>query len=478
MALLLTAARARLIRKSVLAFLWMAPVAAFAQQAGNDDPFGFSQAQAQPDAHKQEAEVDPTAVQDALLQLKRELERLSQASMALTERTAVLGETATQQQSRLVLRLYDVADLFTFAPAYPARGVSDLLGDQGPYFPTSSAPASTVGFAAGGMGGGMAGGMGGAAGQEGGFFDLQSRPTPGILPQASGGLGGATSHASAASNGPLPTGPSGPERITIDDLIDAIVTAIAPDTWDSVGGEGSISTLGNALLVRNTPDVHDQISNLLALCRKKWGHQRTVTVQAVWLWQTPQMLDQLAEYHAQVSSNEADGQPCVVPESLWTEWTVGPAGDERVAYRGVVTGFSGQTVHLSSGRQTIGVAQVIPVVGNGAVAYTQRTKMLHLGAVVQVTPIVNPKGTHATVDVHGRLQQPVDSPPEAPAVHAFMPTPTIDRPVLKVHQVSSTVRVPLGRFVQVGGSVADQVSDEPAMVLYVRADLNELSTER
>ena len=59
-----------------------------------------------------------------------------------------------------------------------------------------------------------------------------------------------------------------------------------------------------------------------------------------------------------------------------------------------------------------------------------------------------------------------------------MPTPTIDRPVLKVHQVSSTVRVPLGRFVQVGGSVADQVSDEPAMVLYVRADLNELSTER
>ena len=60
----------------------------------------------------------------------------------------------------------------------------------------------------------------------------------------------------------------GHELFTYPDLIETITKLIAPDSWEDVGGPGSLSVLSvgrlDALVVRQTRDVHGQIEGLLA----------------------------------------------------------------------------------------------------------------------------------------------------------------------------------------------------------------------
>ena len=72
-----------------------------------------------------------------------------------------------------------------------------------------------------------------------------------------------------------------------DSLIELITTTVAPDTWDEVGGVGSIEyfELIDALVISQTSDAMDQIAPLLSKLRKirqqrepwsqeKWEQQR------------------------------------------------------------------------------------------------------------------------------------------------------------------------------------------------------------
>ena len=76
----------------------------------------------------------------------------------------------------MVVRIYDLSDLFAMAPPYPATVSDDLGQEVRPLFPTLSEGPFTGG-AMGGMGG--FGGMGG-----GGFYSLAEQP--GKLPDPSG----------------------------------------------------------------------------------------------------------------------------------------------------------------------------------------------------------------------------------------------------------------------------------------------------
>ena len=49
----------------------------------------------------------------------------------------------------------------------------------------------------------------------------------------------------------------------LDRLEDVITSTIAPDTWEDVGGEGVVSSLGDVLFVRQNDDVHREVKALL-----------------------------------------------------------------------------------------------------------------------------------------------------------------------------------------------------------------------
>jgi type II secretory pathway component GspD/PulD (secretin)/tetratricopeptide (TPR) repeat protein len=60
----------------------------------------------------------------------------------------------------------------------------------------------------------------------------------------------------------------------IDDLILLIQDTVYPDTWFSAGGEGTITSYGTRMLsIRQTADIHNQVSSLLEELRKAHNYQ-------------------------------------------------------------------------------------------------------------------------------------------------------------------------------------------------------------
>lgn len=55
-----------------------------------------------------------------------------------------------------------------------------------------------------------------------------------------------------------------------DSIIDKITSTVAPNTWNSVGGEGSIEPYpkGHAIVVRQSEEVHKQIAKMCKIAKK------------------------------------------------------------------------------------------------------------------------------------------------------------------------------------------------------------------
>ncbi|MFO0807921.1 MAG: hypothetical protein U0746_04795 [Gemmataceae bacterium] len=78
---------------------------------------------------------------------------------------------------------------------------------------------------------------------------------------------------------PAPTAPKTMHR----ELVQLIVNTVAPDTWTTAGGEGTIEfhAIGLALVVRQKPAVHQQIVDLLASLRRLQDQQITFDVRLI-----------------------------------------------------------------------------------------------------------------------------------------------------------------------------------------------------
>jgi general secretion pathway protein D len=71
-------------------------------------------------------------------------------------------------------------------------------------------------------------------------------------------------------------GPDGGYQIA--DLIETITTTVAPDSWDDVGGPGSVADFKGLVTVSQTQEVHEQIENLLNMLHKAGGLEEKVKV--------------------------------------------------------------------------------------------------------------------------------------------------------------------------------------------------------
>jgi general secretion pathway protein D len=116
-----------------------------------------------------------------------------------------------------------------------------------------------------------------------------SKATAGVNPSILAQMSTAAAHASpGGTNAPITTGPGGMGGAALADfqsLIDLIETTVAPDTWDTVGGPGSISPFPTnlSLVISQTQEVHEQISDLLEQLRRMQDLQVTVEVRFITL---------------------------------------------------------------------------------------------------------------------------------------------------------------------------------------------------
>lgn len=71
-------------------------------------------------------------------------------------------------------------------------------------------------------------------------------------------------------------GPDG--GYNIDDLTELLSIAVDPDSWDDVGGPGSISEFKGLVVIYQTPTVHEKVEGLLNMLHKAGGIEEKVKV--------------------------------------------------------------------------------------------------------------------------------------------------------------------------------------------------------
>ena len=328
---------------------------------------------------------------------------------------------------------YDVGDLVMDVTDYPYPG-SDFGGSPSP---------PIVFGGGGGMGGG---GFGGGGGQ----FQL------GAL---GGGMGlGGSAVASSSAGAP----------IRMDDLITVLVAAVAPGTWAANGGgDADVKPFGNSIIVRQTSAVHRQIEQLLQQLRAGSGERKSVSIDARWLLLSSDELDQL------VATDEA-GNMTLSRERL-AEFTRRPT-----SIRGRTNCFSGQLVYVVSGTKRNIVSGYIPVVGSlddgsdaaqlaslsgGAkvrfvadvtfqpdaqrsVGYQPIVEKPNVGALLEIRPTLVRDSNTAIVDLKATV---TGSATAAPTVSPAPGPPEIDRVAIQSQVLATTLRVPVGEPVLVGG---------------------------
>lgn len=406
------------------------------------------------------AQPDDSAEQEVkqkIEALQQQLESLEK-SRAKSPRTTQLGPARTRgRESVSVTRLYDLSDLFAVVPNYPARGGEDLQSGSTSLFPG----ASTTG--ASGMGGG-------------GFFgvDEERLPLPGqhVLGQANGGDIAA--------------------RVSLDDFTSFLKKAVQPEEgWDSDGGASTMARIGYLLFVTTDEDAQAQIEAVLDLLRGRWGTLRTVTVEAWWLALGP---DELAIIDEATRAERGASRGRALPEETWT--ILLGAADEDESYHTVLSCYNGQTVHALSGDESLAVTDLKSVISMAAEegenvknyppVYEPMVTVVQEGVALEITPIANRSGKIVVLDVHSRVsglqdEEPVAQGDGAEGGNLGVISPrevvdALDRPVLSTHRLSTTLRVPVGPVVQVGGMTLTGSGrrEKPGLYLFVRVDVQEL----
>ena len=416
---------------------------------------------------------------------------------AKSDRVTQIGGTRPRgREPELVVRIYDLGDLFAMAPPYEAKFQSDLKEEDRAVFPRPSVERAGGPGAMGGMN--MGGGMGGMGG---GFWNVKEGTK--TLPDPSKQV--------LFQNANVKLGAG---RASIDDLIETITATINPSVWDEVGGPASITSLGTSLIVSADEPTHEQIDALLDLFRKRWGTLRTVSVRAYWLWLTDQGLAGLLPEGraAGAKTGELPAFGLVDPQAWQQCLQEAAKGDgKRAGYRAALTCYNGQTVYTISGGQSLAVTDVEPVLTKGdqktpegRVAYRPQVFVIHEGAALQVTPIASISGKFVVIDVHSRVVE-VQEPP-APAKEVKLPkavagmggggmgmggmvampgmgapTPAdvvavLDRPRLIVQRFSTTLRLPVEKPMLVGGMTFQSapVPGEPNLYLFLKVSVQEL----
>lgn len=187
----------------------------------------------------------------------------------------VLNVTSREARRTMVLsRTYRVADLVTPIPNFISGYDDGLTGALKHAYqmtrPTSDVQVVPVSMT--NLGGGLANNTAGDLGTN----LLGQYTPPGGRSAFGGGLG---------AGGGMPTGRGGGSIANFDQLMSLIQTTIEPDSWEALGGVGTMAPYPQnlSLVVSTTSDVHDQIVDLLESLRRLQNLQITIEVRFITL---------------------------------------------------------------------------------------------------------------------------------------------------------------------------------------------------
>lgn len=307
-------------------------------------------------------------------------------ALTLATSAAIAQQDDARPDERTVVRTYNVSDLMRIVTNYPldARG---------------TVPGAAPGFGAQG------------GGEFGMFMEKPPAPRPG-------------------AHEPLTT--------LLTDLVD-------PNSWAENGGDlGLIRTFDSLLVIRQTPQNHDQIEQLLAEIRKTAGPAQVVSVRAIWVLLPP-------------------GQSPKPGDAVTAEWLAA----QTPYCEATTVCFSGQSVHVTSGRGRTVISKLTPVIGDGSAGYDPDADMVQSGVSFQVAAQLVPGTDRAIIDIQSYVTEWIQPPPPAEfnlavANSEASPSASVDRVNLVAQRIKTTLRAPVAKLVAVGGMTLEPSDDESA----------------
>lgn len=382
--------------------------------------------------------------------------RLLTTSLCLTaflcsSATVLAQKENPDAEPKMTLKVYRISDLFTPRPDYPYRGglpTTGALRTQSSESTNNSGP--TGGFGSGQSGGGNQGGGGGA-----GFFQVPD-PIPRVAQfGGGGGLGGGGLGGMEGFGMQAGPGLDDSLRFTRDELIDAIVNTVMPDSWEqTAAGDAKCTSLGGLLLILQTEEGHKQIDKLLSDIRTEGGSLHTVTVDATWVSLSAEDFETLTP-----KKNGQEGELSAVDPA-----TLKKIVENNPSYQGQLSCYNDQTVHLVSGNRRSVVVNAIPTVGFGAIGYSPVVACPNIGVLLQVRPTVDPNRKTAVLNLTSTFtewQDPGDAvviktefqggQKDGLVLKGGASEMSIDRVNLKAQHLGTTVRLPVGQPVLIGG---------------------------
>ena len=178
------------------------------------------------------------------------------------------------RQGELFQEVYNVADLVMPIPNFQP---SNNMGLAGAYHDALS----SVGF----NGPGPFGSLGSPMPVVASRSNANATLNPTVLAQMPNSQGGMAGGGASMPIGFGPGGMGGGAMADFDSLIELITTTVAPETWDDVGGAGSIAPFETnlSLVVSQTQDVHEDLVDLLEQLRRMQDLQVTIEVRFITL---------------------------------------------------------------------------------------------------------------------------------------------------------------------------------------------------
>ena len=344
-------------------------------------------------------------------------------------------------------------------------------------------------------------------------------------PQGGGGIGGAGNNNGGGGGGQgLFNDTSNKEKLgpgraeLVEEITKLITDTVAPDSWrDSGGTVGSIRELQGQLIVTQTPENQKQLVNLLEQLRETRAIQVTIetrflTVQRNFVedlgvnfgatfnlnssWSknfSPIAIQQASDQFTQGPVTSVPGSLGKTVTSLSTSATYLDDFQVQMVLRATqasqrstfvqaprVTLFNGQRAYMLVSTQQAYVSNLNATVGTGVSAFTPQISIVESGVVLDVSATVSADRKYVTLTLRPQLSTLIDLasfnfqtgttanntgsvvPGTGQVIGGFsQPSGTIQEPEIQLTEVKTTVSVPDGGTILLGGqSIAGEIEKE------------------
>jgi general secretion pathway protein D len=240
-----------------------------------------------------------------------------------------------------------------------------------------------------------------------------------VIPTSNAGDVSPVNPTAAQETTPAPSVTRQQVKTTEESLIRLITSTVEPGSWSDMGGPGTIEyfPLTMSLVINQTPEVQEQVIDLLAALRRLQDQQVAVEVRFV----------TISENFERVGVDfDLPGRPAVVflNDAQVSRFMKAAQGDCRtnVMQAPKITTFNGQAANLDITDRQNYVTGVNQVEREGQVMCEPRTETFSTGLRLSVRPVISADRRAVSLTVSASLTN-LDTP-AVPLFPVEMPVPT------------------------------------------------------